>query len=189
MLDLSPAPDDDPEFVECVARLIEGALMVHRPVDVRAFRIDNWFDHKWLRFSGYLLPWIGVWQRDLTLPPFVANRIVSRSRFRRDDGGMYARIGFGSEIHHRGWSVQNLRRRVRLIVPDTALFWYSGNTLDTGRGSLMGYIPVEGDHWAWFLAFVRDGSWQIARRKNIHEFEVRAFQVAGDRVRQDQATP
>lgn len=39
----------------------------------------------------------------------------------------------------------------------------------------MSYIPVEDDYWTWFLAFELRSEWEIARRKNIHEYEVRLF--------------
>ena len=43
----------------------------------------------------------------------------------------------------------------------------------------MGYIPVEDKIWPWFLAFLRQDGWRIARRKSISEYEVRLFQSAG----------
>lgn len=181
MLD-EPANDDDPKFLAYVDQLIAGALAVHSPEDVRVFKIDNWFDHKWLGFSGKVLGMIGVWQKAPTLPPFVANRIVHQWHFRRDDDGCYQPLGSGPDIHHRGWSCVNLQRRVQLVVPSSALFWYSGNTLATGRGSLMGYIPVEELCWRWFLSLIRDGSWKAARRKNIHAYEVRLFEEAVERA-------
>lgn len=181
MIPLESDPDDDPGFTELIARLIEGAVTVHRPEDFRVFKIDNWFDHKWLGFSGKVIGAVGVWQEGLTIPPFVANRIVHRWHYRVDDDGGPRLLGPGADIHHRGWSARNLQRRVGLIAPASALFWYSGNSLATGRGSLMGYVPVEGDLWAWFLAFARDGSWKVARRKNIHPYEIRAFEEAAGR--------
>jgi hypothetical protein len=167
------------DLAELVAHLISGAVARHRPQDVLVFKIDNWFDHKWLGFSGRVIGQVGVWQEDLTLPPFVANRIVQRWQYLLDeDGDGYRMAGSGPDIHHRGGSAQNLQHRVRQVVPTSALFWFSGNTSNTGRGSLMGYIPVEQEHWSWFLAFVRDGGWKVARRKNIHDYEVRSFEDA-----------
>jgi hypothetical protein len=43
----------------------------------------------------------------------------------------------------------------------------------------MGYIPVENDLWPWFLTLVLEKEWRIARRKGIHEYEVRLFRQAG----------
>jgi hypothetical protein len=189
MFDLNPDPDDDPNFVELVSRLIGGAAAVHQPGDVRIYKIDNWFDHKWLRFSGKVIGAVGIWASDLTIPPFVFNRVVRRWHYLRGEFGTdYRLLGPGPDIHHRGWSARNLQRRVRQIAPTSALFWFSGNTSETGRGSLMAYIPVEQDHWPWFLAFARAAAWKIIRRKNIHPYEVRLFQEAAGR-RVATATP
>lgn len=188
MLDLSVDLDDDPAFAEIAFRIIDGAVAVHRPSDVRVFKIDNWFDHKWLCFSGKVIGLIGIWQKGLTIPPFVANRLVRQWHFQSHEGEGYRSLGDGPNIHHRGWSAENLNRRVSHIAPSSALFWFSGNTKATGRGSLMGYLPVEQEYWCWFLSFRRDGEWKIARRKNIHEYEVRMFDqavagVSGDIVK------
>jgi hypothetical protein len=182
-----PDADDDPHSLELVDRLITGALAIHEPEDVRIFKIDNWFDHKWRCFSGKVLGSIGVWQQDLTLPPFVANRIVKQWHFGRDAVGGYQPLGSGPDIHHRGWSSENLQHRVRLVVPTSALFWYSGNTSATGRGSLMGYIPVEEGRWTWFLSLIGDGCWKVTRRENIHAYEVRSFEEAAERAPRSQS--
>jgi hypothetical protein len=209
MFDLGAAPDDHRDFLDLATRLIVGAAIVHRPRDVLIFKIDNWFDHKWLGFSGKVLAAIGVWSSPLTLPPFVANRIVSQWHYQRDEVGDGYRVSAPlPNIHHQGWTGQNLHRRVQQVAPDTALFWFSGNTAATGRGSLMAYIPVDQDRWPgspdpagpavassksipvdrdlwpWFLAFVRDAKWKVAHRKNIHAYEVRSFEEAAERVHQ-----
>ena len=135
-------------FFKHASRIISGAVEIHRPREIRIFKIDNWFDHKWLAFSGKGIGAIGIWntQEFLTLPPFVQNRLVDQGQYVRDESsGRYAFIGAGTNIHYRGWSARNLQRRVTRIVPDTALFWYSGNSATTGRGSLMGYLPLDQD--------------------------------------------
>jgi hypothetical protein len=124
---------------------------------------------------------VGTWRKELTIPPFVANRIVHQLHFEQDhSSGVYQLTMPGKNIHHKGSSAENLSRSVKQIAPNSALFWYSGDTLETRRGSLMGYIPVEDDVWPWFLAFVRNGQWKIARRNSIHEYEVRLFESAGE---------
>lgn len=183
MLGLSADLDDDPAFAALAFRLIDGAVAKHRPADVRVFKIDNWFDHKWLGFSGKILGAAGVWKGSLTIPPFVANRLVRQWQFQRDaERGGYRWLGPGPDIHHRGWSAENLNRRVSLITPFSALFWFSGNSMATGRGSVMGYMPIEQEHWQWFLSFRHDEEWKIVRRKNIHEYEVRSFKEAADEI-------
>jgi hypothetical protein len=183
MFQWNATADDDPRFIKLVSRLIAGAVAVHQVPDVRVYKIDNWFDHWWLRFSGKTLGAVGVRAKALTIPPFVANRIVGQWRYRRDEiGDGYQLIDNGRDIHHQGWSAANLQRRLRHIVPSSALFWFSGNTVANGRGSLMAYLPIEQDHWPWFLAFARNGEWKIMRRKDIHENETRLFEKAADKI-------
>ena len=179
MFDLGMAPDDDRGFIELVSRLNAGAVATHGPPDLLIYKINNWFDHKWLGFSGKMLGALGVWSRPLTLPPFVSNRVIRGWHYQRDEGGGYRELGPPPDVHHRGWSAQNLHRRVEKIVPDSALLWFSGNTATTGRGCLMAYLPVvDQEHWPWYLALIRDGEWKIARRKGIHPYEIRSFEDA-----------
>lgn len=178
MIELGTAPDDDREFMQFVSRLIAGAVARHRPSDLLIYRINNWFDHKWLGFSGRAVGALGIWCRRLTIPPFVSNRVIRGWHYQRDEvGDNYSEIGSPPDVHHRGSSAANLTRGIEKVVPNTALFWFSGNTAKTGRGSLMAYIPVpDQELWPWYLAFVRDGDWKIDRRKGIHPYEIRAFE-------------
>src|SRR4051812_41845107 len=100
MLSLEPEVDDDPAFLQLVNRLVDGVLAVHTQEDARIFKIDNWFDHKWLRFSGKAVGAVGVWQAPPTLPPFVANRLVRRWHFRRNDEDGFRLLGPGPDVHH-----------------------------------------------------------------------------------------
>src|SRR4051794_25287402 len=65
---LDPAADDDRDFIERISRLIAGAVAVHRPDEVWIHKIDHWFGHKWVRFSGKVLGGLGVWKKPLTIP-------------------------------------------------------------------------------------------------------------------------
>lgn len=173
--------DDDQEFVDGVNRIVSGAVARHQPAEFCVFKIDNWFGHKWLAFSGKLLGAVGSWRDPLTVPPFVANRIVGQCYFKQTAlTREYHLESKHLKIHHRGSAEENLLRPVQRICPGCALFWYSGNTKSTGRGSLMGYLPVEGEIWPWFLAFVRNGDWRVSHRKSIHEYELRLFASAGE---------
>jgi hypothetical protein len=184
MFEWNTAADDDPDFIKFVSRLVAGAVEVHQMPIVRVYKVDNWFGHNWLGFSGKALGAVGVWARALTIPPFVANRILCQWHYERDElSDGYQLVDIGHDIYHHGWSAVNLQRRVRHVVPSSALFWFSGNTLANGRGSLMAYLPVEQDYWLWFLALVRDGEWKISRRKDIHENEVRLFEETADKLR------
>src|SRR5258708_6745926 len=85
-------------------------------------RVRNWFDHKWLRFSGIgrvkfedvklsapgaaLEP---LSQDKLTFPPFTPRRIVSETHFTRDEAGESTGRIHPRRLQH---SSGNLQRRV-----------------------------------------------------------------------------
>jgi hypothetical protein len=171
---------DDLAFVRLVYSLVEGAVAVHQPAEFHVTKVDHWFGHKWLAFSGKVVGAVGSWRKELTIPPFVQNRIVEQCRFKRvEDSKEYLRAESAPDIHHQGCSEQNLRRSARDVAPNAALFWYSGDTKVTGGGGLMGYIPIEEDYWTWYLGFKRDEDWRIWRRKGIHEYEVQMLHDRG----------
>lgn len=166
---------DAPEFIALVEQIIRGAVTVHRPAETLLFRIDNWFDHKWLGFSGKTLGAVGVWSRKATPPPFVANRLVGSWEYVRDAGDDYVESTKTTAVHFSGRSDANLSRRLAAIAPNSALFWFSSESERAGKGSLMGYLPVEGEYWRWYVSFDLRDSWTISRRKEIHEYELRSF--------------
>ena len=43
---------DDPRFVELMNAVLKGTIDSSSPHEVWIVQIDNWFDQKWLRFSG-----------------------------------------------------------------------------------------------------------------------------------------
>ena len=181
MIALTTDQSDDEGFVQLVETVVSGAVITHQPAEVRVFKIDNWFDHKWLGFSGKEMGAFGVWCTKTTIPPFVANRIIGQLRYEHHAEDEPYRLSVPApDIHHRGSAIDNFRRTVDCVAPHSALVWYSGNTLKMGRGSLMCYMPIERKIWTWYLSFVRDGGWRINRRKLIHEYEVRLFQSSGE---------
>jgi hypothetical protein len=177
--DLPTDTNDDPEYVRLVSQIVVGVIRVHSPSATSIFKIDNWFSHKWLAFSGKVVGAVGSWRQELTVPPFVTNRILAEVHYCRDVGGEYQPHDFNSRIHHCGASADNLRRYVSKLAPNSALFWYSANTGINGRGSLMAHVPTEDDHWAWYLSLERQQDWQAVRRKRIHDYELRMFYEAG----------
>jgi hypothetical protein len=159
-----------------VSSIVEGSVAVHRPQVFYLTKIDHWFSHKWLAFSGKALGAVGCWKSDLTIPPFVQSRIVEQWRFERlGDSERYAQSTLSPNIHYEGRSEDNLHRFARRIAPNAALFWYSADTQATGQGSLMGYIPVEKEYWIWYLGLQCHDEWQVLHRKGIHEYEVQMF--------------
>jgi hypothetical protein len=47
------------------------------------------------------------------------------------------------------------------------VFWYSGNSLANGRGSLRAYIPTSEEYWPWYLGAGRRARWSLTERVGI----------------------
>lgn len=43
---------DDNDFVDLLNALLNALLVQQTPEQLWVIQIDNWFDHKWLRYSG-----------------------------------------------------------------------------------------------------------------------------------------
>ena len=140
------------------------------PQELWIIQIDNWFDHKWLRFSGigsvhFKFPAYmnridaaldEFYQDKVTFPPFTPNRIVSQWSFLRVDAH-YVEAPL-TTVPHRSEkqpSEANLHRRVQDSSRSACFVWYSGNTLANGRGSIMVYNLLADQLECWFAAFNR----------------------------------
>ncbi len=100
---------DDPIFLTALNSMLATLVEVHQPSEVYFIRIDRWFDHKWLGYSGQALVsfdyvyWIetaidAVWREKLTFPPFNPNRVLEQLSFERVDD-VYRRKRDARTIH------------------------------------------------------------------------------------------
>lgn len=74
MIELIPAEHDDAAFLSLAQRIMNGAVAALEIRDVFLVHVDNWFDHKWLRW----------WSRrgeELRVPTFTPNRVRSEKHF------------------------------------------------------------------------------------------------------------
>src|ERR1043165_2302116 len=88
---------DDPAFVELLKHLIGQLVGGEFPEQIFVMKIDNWFDHKWLNFSG-----IGSVRFDdfrleidtaldefsegkVACPPLAPNRVIGEFYFLRNE--------------------------------------------------------------------------------------------------------
>ena len=100
-------PQDDPAFLTIVDRIVGNLVRQNCPDEVHLIHIDNWFDRKWLRFSGYgLVPFLrGNPYREVakeeynqdqkTFPPFTPNRVVAQYLFCHMADGHYGGTAAG----------------------------------------------------------------------------------------------
>jgi hypothetical protein len=190
-----PEPDDDPAFLNCVDRVIAGLIDRHAPEEFYLIRIANWFDHKWLRFSGIgRVPIHGsaihtaldeFSQEHLTFPPFTPNRVATQHYFSRGPEGDFDEQPPARLVHAsaRRQSASNLHRRVVDFCPSAVFVWFSSNSAANRQGSVMVYAAFSGQVAAWYAAFRFDRTWRLGRVKGIGIAEVESY-VAGKRYPQ-----
>jgi hypothetical protein len=171
---------DDPDFVDLLNSLLRGVLAACAPKEVWIIQIDNWFDHRWLEFSG-----IGVvdfqfhglmgrydaaldefHQDKVTFPPFAPNKVLGQWSY-VGDGSEYKEVPLPALPHatEKRRSKRNLHRRVQDFSPSACFLWYSSNTVSNGRGSVMVYTVEAEQVNTWFAAFNRDNRWRLQATK------------------------
>ena len=164
--------------------IADGILAQHRPKELYVTAIDNWFHHKWLRFSGIgVVPFefpsfmngadaaLDEFSQDkVTLPPFSPKRIIRQIYFRRDGRtSVYVKQERRTPLHkkQRESSSKNLQRRI-LDISDSGLFvWYSSNTLSQERASIMVYSVKNDEIETWFASFRKAAHWKLHVTKGI----------------------
>ena len=184
---------DDPPFIALLNSLVRGLLSRTTPHELWIVQIDNWFDHKWLRFSGigsvhFKFPAYmnridaaleEFYQDKVTFPPFTPNRIVSQSSFLRVEAhyveAPLTAVPHRSEKHP---SEANLHRRAQDASRSACFVWYSGNTLANGRGSIMVYNLLADQVECWFAAFNRQDGWKLSAAKGVSRQDVEALMSA-----------
>jgi hypothetical protein len=150
-------------------------------------KVDNWFDKKWLNFSGIGTVHFPYWgirspeaaldefsQHQTTFPPFTPNRVLQQSYFVRTSDGGYLRGIPRRSVHQRlrQPSAANLNRRISDFSDSAVFAWYSSNTLASGRGTMMVYSVTDGVVETWFAAFKRDPEWRLELVAGISRDEI-----------------
>jgi hypothetical protein len=177
---------DDPYFIVLLNSLVNGLVNSESPDGIWIIHIDNWFDHKWLRFSGigcvdfpfppfikgYYAALDEFFQERVTFPPFTPNRVIAQWSFART-GDSYVEVP--ARVPHRSEkqrSETNLQTRVQDFSRSACFVWYSGNTVANGRGSVMVYNVIAEDVGCWFAAFKRLHDWKLHATKGIRREDV-----------------
>ena len=177
---------DDPYFIALLDSLVRGLVKRETPEGLWIIQIDNWFDHKWLRFSGigtvdFQFPAFmnrddaaldEFYQDKVTFPPFTPNRVLAQWSFARV-GDNYMEVPL--QVPHRPEkqpSEANLQRRVQEFSRSASFVWYSSKTVANGRGSVMVYNVAADGAKCWFAAFSRHETWKLHATKGVSREEV-----------------
>src|SRR5947209_7067041 len=110
MIDIIAFEDDDPAFLALIGSVVRGALLVYQPRELYVVKVDNWFDHKWLGWSGMDFGPGGPLSEEFTLSAFTPNRIRSQHHFVWNaQAADYICDGTSSALHvHQQTSQTNL---------------------------------------------------------------------------------
>jgi len=177
---------DDPYFIALLDSLLSGLMKREAPEGLWIIQIDNWFDHKWLRFSGigsvyFRFPALmnrpdaaldEFYQDKVTFPPFTPNRVMAQWSYARV-GDDYVEVPW--QVPHqseRQSSEANLQRRVQDFSRSACFVWYSAKTVANGRGSVMVYNVTADGVKCWFAAFNRQETWKLHATKGVSRTEV-----------------
>lgn len=201
MLDLiMKSETDDPALIGIFNSLLDGLLTFSNPEELYLVRIDNWFDHKWLKFSGYGtaksgIPYLGLkgsffdrftfesvkeeFHNDkLTLPPFTPNRIVSQRCYTRN-GSNYTEAPLRPPHRFTKRSSKlNLQQRIEDAYSSACLVWYSTNTIVNDRASLMAYSVKGREIESWYSSFQRKNVWKLHSTKGTSKEKLEAYMTA-----------
>ena len=176
-LELVSTGHDDPVFVQTVARILRATVVCYAPQDIYVVHIDNWFDHKWLSFSGCCWSQCATWLGPLLrIPAFHPHRVVSQRYYRRNvtpSGGYEA--SEAPPLHTDERLDPQQRPRLHRISPAGLYLWYSGRTKQVDRASLMGYFGREAEHVGWYASFLKREAWKVGMAKGIGVDEVKRF--------------
>jgi hypothetical protein len=171
---LSPTPDDDPDFHAIASRILKGSIDLYQPAKVHIVHIDSWFDANWLDFSGKVLGAIAVWRKNISIPPFHPNRVLLEAHFDRDPylGRYSLALTAAVWLHRYQPSSENLNRSLTKLFDSAILFWYSGATARTRRGSLMQYRVSDGEVYSWYASYHCAPEWKVLHTMQISKAEL-----------------
>lgn len=189
MIELYPQDGDDRRFLGIVGRSVDAICEDVR--DLWIVRVDNWFDHKWLRFSGKgRVPFDGAssshpgvaldefFQDQLTFPPFSPRRILQQNCWTSAEPSASTSLIHRRVLQH---SATNLHRRVSDFSDSMVAIWFSSRTEDNRQGSVMQYTSQNGTLDAWYVSFrLQHSSWQVLRTKGIARERAEAFIIPED---------
>jgi hypothetical protein len=182
-VEIHPGITDDTHFIELLNSMVGRLLIRESPKQLWVIQIDNWFDHKWLRFSGkgvvdfqypeYMKRFDAAleefYQDKVTFPPFNPNRVLGQWSYVRQDND-YREFPLPTLPHStdRQHTSPNRQRRIQDFVSSGCFVWYSANTLSNGRASVMVYTVNSETAECWFAAFTRDEIWTLGATKGIN---------------------
>ena len=178
---IEPEEGDSEDFIELVNRIMAVNIFQWKIDEIMNIRIKNWFDHKWLNYSGKKIIHFEYtthpdavaitddWKEKITFPPFNPNRVLSEQYFRKrpTENKSFERV-----IHKKQRSTENHQNRVIDRTNNGLYIWYSSNSELNQQGSLMMYRVDSEQVHTWYASFINRDSWELSKTKGISKSEL-----------------
>jgi hypothetical protein len=155
---------DDPNFISEVNRVLSERIFEFKPLDLFITYINNWFDLKWLKFSGTTMHEVAIWElQDVTVPPFNPKRVICSRKFTKDKDAYRIIAGESKMLHIIQESSANLKRKIADFTYNGLFIWYSSNTKLNDQGSVLVYYAKGNECLTFYFNLVKqlDSSWII----------------------------
>jgi hypothetical protein len=190
-------PGDDPQFAELVNRLTAALVNASSPEQVFMMRIDNWFDHKCLSFSGIDNTAASsrmnsadsardesTHHQKIFFPPFTVNRLTGEYYFVRDENGDYSPSASAPYLHQRkpAHSSETIHKQVTEFSDSAIFVWFSSNTESNSRGSIMIYELKDSIVHGWYAGLSKSRDWRVLQTRGITRDEVRSLLTAAPQL-------
>ena len=169
-------------FKEIIETIISNLIKIFNPDEISVVRIKNWFDHKWLNYSGKQIlkyntkthpsiPYVlePYWNKEITIPPFNPNRVLSESRHRKKG---IENSGFEETLHNFLWSTENRNNLISRRTNNGLCIWISSNTELNRQGSLMVYQIKGSEIQSWYASIEEKGDWKVTKTKGIDKNQI-----------------
>jgi hypothetical protein len=178
--------NDAPDFIKIIKE-ISLYFIVNNEYKVFVFtKIKNWFDHKWLNYSGNAVVYFGwgdfsggidsvledKWQDKITLPPFNPNRVIQTKAIIRKEQEIKI---INPTIHKFQMSSDNLHNRMIDYSSNGLFIWYSSNSEINKKGSLMIYIVQNEEVNTFYTSIEQVDKWKISKTKGISLVELNSI--------------
>lgn len=177
---------DSPAFIIILDEIINRIIVRDDIAEISVVRIKNWFDHKWLNYSGkgvihYKMTThpdevalTDFWKEKITVPPFNPNRVLSELSFHKHATGNKA---FDKALHRWQRSSENQNNRIKTKSANGLFIWYSSNTEENQQGSIMAYRVVGDNVDTWYASFENKDGWKVIKTKGINIDELKDLGV------------
>lgn len=172
---------DSQEFVDLVNAISTSFTTKEGTNEISIVKVKNWFDHKWLNYSGFgVIPFESgglfeidaakeaKWKDNITVPPFNPNRILwEKSYFIQEKNDKFLK-----KIHNFQSSSSNLQNRILDKSKKGLFVWYSSNSRINKKGSLMIYYTDFTKVETFYASFEEKNIWSLSKTKGISKKEL-----------------